>query len=282
MPDQPSKSSARALVRAPLGYIQPAAERPVNYMFEPPPGQPRESAALDLRTVSIVQSRGCAVSLEREGFELWEAPSQVARFDDDDEVRRTYHAECAALALHLTGGRRALVFDHLLRRREPGRPALTLGRPGDGRAPSGNGRVHNDYSEASGQRRLALVLPDEAQRSELGRFCILNFWRSTQGPVLDTPLAVCDARTVQAGELVASEIRYPDRTGEIYQCTHSPAHRWHYFAEMDRHEVLVFKQYDSQASGVSRFTPHAAFDLPVIPPDAPLRESIEARCLVLF
>lgn len=276
---------AGAVVHAQLGYLSPTDERPVNYMFEPPPGVPRESVPAAVRLAAIADARQAQrpPSLAREGFELWEAPSQVASFDDDEEVRRVYHAECAALALQLTGGRQARVFDHLVRRREPGRPALALGRPGDGRAPSGNGRVHNDYSEASGRRRLALVMPDEAARqASSGRYCILNFWRSLNGPVLDTPLAVCDATTVQAGDLVASEIRYPDRSGEIYQCLHSPSHRWSYFPAMDCHEVLVFKQYDSQVSGVPRFTPHAAFDLPEVPPDAPLRASIEVRCLVLF
>ena len=51
---------------------------------------------------------------------------------------------------------------------------------------------------------------------------------------------------------------------------------------MDRHEALVFKQYDSQVSGVARFTPHAAFDHPDTLLDAPLRESIELRCLVIY
>jgi hypothetical protein len=51
---------------------------------------------------------------------------------------------------------------------------------------------------------------------------------------------------------------------------------------MDRHEALVFKQYDSQVSGVACFTPHSAFDLPDIPPAAPLRRSIEIRCLVTY
>jgi hypothetical protein len=51
---------------------------------------------------------------------------------------------------------------------------------------------------------------------------------------------------------------------------------------MDRHEALVFKQFDSQMSGVSRFTPHVAFDLPNVPDDAPLRQSIEVRCLVIY
>jgi len=41
-----------------------------------------------------------------------------------------------------------------------------------------------------------------------------DIWRSIAGPVLDTPLAVCDARSVAAGDLVVSEIRYPTRSGE--------------------------------------------------------------------
>jgi hypothetical protein len=36
------------------------------------------------------------------------------------------------------------------------------------------------------------------------------------------------------------------------------------------------------ADAVARFTPHSAFDLPDIPPDAPLRQSIEIRCLVTY
>ena len=100
--------------------------------------------------------------------------------------------------------------------------------------------------------------------------------------MLDTPLAVCDARTVMARDLVNAEVRYPKRTGEIYLATHAATHRWSYFSRMDRHEALVFKQYDAQLGGVARFTPHAAFDHPLAPADAPLRESIEARCLVVF
>jgi hypothetical protein len=49
-----------------------------------------------------------------------------------------------------------------------------------------------------------------------------------------------------------------------------------------RRSALAGKQYDSQVSGVARYTPHAAFDLPDIPADAPLRESIEVRCLVVM
>jgi len=253
-------------------------------MYDPPAGTLKDNCAYDFRDLLIADARLLAAppSVHREGFELRRAPSSVADFRDAQAVTTTYYSECAALARDVAGGTSALVFDHQLRQREAGRPPLTFGRSGDGSRPGGVGRVHNDYSEDSGRRRLGIVLRDPERARHVRRFCIVNIWRSAKGPIVDTPLAVCDARSVGVQDLVASEIRYPDRTGEIYVFEHAHRHRWYYYPEMNRDEALVFKQYDSQVSGVARFTPHAAFDLPAIPPDAPLRESIETRCLVLF
>jgi hypothetical protein len=209
-------------------------------------------------------------------------PRPSRDFLDDAEVTAIYHREVAELALAVTGGTRAHVFDHLVRQREADRTALSFGRRATNGKAAANGRIHNDYTEDSGRRRLGMVLTDPDEAAAVRRYCIVNIWRSIKGPVLDTPLAVCDARSVMAKDLVSAEVRYPRRTGEIYLARHSPAHRWSYFSAMDRHEALVFKQYDSQLGGVSRFTPHAAFDHPDAPADAPLRESIEARCLVVF
>jgi hypothetical protein len=273
----------RPTVSGALGYLGAGGARPFNYMHEPPPGMPWQNCDYVMHTVPITDARtGSRPSIEREGFELRDAPSAVADFRDEEAIRARYYAEAAELARQVTGAQHAYVFDHQIRRREAGRPALGFGRSGDGSRAAAVGRVHNDYSDASGLKRLALVLDDPHALSRTARFAIVNIWRSIRGPVVDTPLAVCDARTVSARELVAAEIRYPDRTGEIYLVRHSPRHRWHHFAEMDRHEALVFKQYDSQVSGVARFTPHAAFDLPDVPADAPLRESIEIRCLVTY
>ena len=138
-------------------------------------------------------------SIDREGYELWDAPTGVADFADEAAIRRYYYAEAAELARWVTGARQAWVFDHLVRRREAGRPALGFGRQGDGSNPAAVGRVHNDYSEASGRRRLELVLTDPAELARVERFAIVNIWRSIRGPVLDTPLAVCDARSVSSG-----------------------------------------------------------------------------------
>ena len=270
-------------VIAGLSYLKPTSAPPCSYAFEPPPGVPWETGDYELRAMPIADARRAqqAPTIDREGYALFDAPTAVKNFLDDAEVRTVYYREASALALAVTGATRAHVFDHLVRQRERDRKTLTFGRPVNGR-PAANGRIHNDYTEASGRRRLQMVLGDAAEAARVQRYSIVNIWRSINGPVRDTPLAVCDARTLAATDLIESEVRYPRRSGEIYVARHSPRHRWAYFSEMDRHEALVFKQYDSQVSGVSRFNPHAAFDLPDIPPDAPLRESIELRCLVIY
>lgn len=275
---------ARPDIRAGLNYLKPTADLPYSYVSEPPPGTPWENCEYDLHQTLIADARQASERpcLEREGFALWDAPTTVKDFHDEAVVKAIYYREAAELALAATGARQAHVFDHLVRRREAGRSALSFGRSSSAGMAAANGRIHNDYTEASGRRRLALVIGDEQATARVRRYGIVNIWRSIKGPVLDTPLAVCDARTVSAADLVESEVRYPRRTGEIYVAKHSLRHRWSYFPKMDRYEALVFKQYDSQLGGVARFTLHSAFDLPEIPADAPLRESIELRCLVVY
>jgi hypothetical protein len=271
-------------VLADVCYVRPGTEPLYNYMYEPPDGSPQHNCKYETRSVYITDARGlsAAPSIHADGFELWDAPSEVANFRDEEEVRRVYYQECVNLACAVTGGTRGYVFDHQVRKREQGRPSLSFGRHGDGSNPAAAGRIHNDYTESSGRRRLALVLGDPEKAKSVQRYCIVNIWRSIAGPVLDTPLALCEAQSVAASDLQVSEVRYRDRNGEIYLLSHSPRHRWFYYSRMDRNDALVFKQYDSQVSGVARYTPHAAFDLPNIPADAPLRESIEVRCLVVM
>lgn len=279
-----AKPSMSLPLVAGLNYIVPSGYKPFSYTFEPPADTPWESCPYELRQMAIedARRRSARPSIDVEGFELWDAPSSVGNFLDEEEVRKTYYRECSDLALAVTGASRAYVFDHLVRRRERDRAPISFGRKGADGLPAVNGRIHNDYTEASGKRRLGLVLPDADAALRNHRFAIVNIWRSIAGPIRDTPLAVCDARSVTVTDLVESEVRYPRRTGEIYNAVHSPRHRWSYFSAMDRHEALVFKQYDSQVNGVARFVLHSAFDLPHIDPEAPLRESMELRCLVVY
>ena len=75
---------------------------------------------------------------------------------------------------------------------------------------------------------------------------------------------------------------YPARTGEIFNATYSPSHRWYYFPRMEHHEAALIKGDDSQEDGRARFTPHTAFDDPTTPADAEPRKSIEVRTLAFF
>jgi hypothetical protein len=139
--------------------------------------------------------------------------------------------------------------------------------------------VHNDYTQRSGPARLHAVLGERVFGGS--RFAIVNVWRPIRGPVLDAPLALCDARTVSPLDLVEADVHYRERTGEIYLATYARGHRWLYYPSMACDEALVFKQYDSNPSS-PRFVPHAAFEAPNTPADVAPRESIEARCLIVF
>ncbi len=182
-------------VSARLGYLAACERRPVNYLYDPPAGVTKENCEYDFKEVRIADARGlaAATSVHGEGFELWRAASAVADFHDPQAVARTYYPECVELACAATGGSSAIVFDHLLRQREAGRPPLSFGRVGDGSRPGGVGRVHNDYTDESGQRRLGLVLGDAERAATVRRYCMVNIWRSAKGPIVDTPLAVCGA-----------------------------------------------------------------------------------------
>jgi hypothetical protein len=270
-------------VTASLAHLAPTTERPYSYMYEPPAGTAQENCEYRMSPVWIMDARAMASpSIQMEGFELWDAPTTVADFTDEDAIRDRYYGEAAELAKYVTGADHAHVFDHQVRQREAGRPSLTLGRHSDGRRPGAAGRVHADYSEISGQKRFESLPLDEKVRKAAQRFAIVNIWRSAGGKIVDTPLAVCNACSISVTDLVAADLYYRDRVGELYLVQASRRHRWAYFSEMDRNEALVFKVYDSQVNGVARFTPHSAFDLPDIPPNAPLRRSIEIRCLVTY
>jgi hypothetical protein len=81
-------------------------------------------------------------------------------------------------------------------------------------------------------------------------------------------------------DLVASDLVYKHRVGENYAVKYNPSHRWFYVPQMQPHEALLLKCYDSETDGRARFLPHTAFEDPTVAEDAPPRESIELRTLV--
>jgi hypothetical protein len=107
-------------------------------------------------------------------------------------------------------------------------------------------------------------------------------WRPIRNPVESWPLAIADARSLEQRDMVVTERRYQQRTGQTYAITWNPAHRWYWFPHMRPDEALVFKTYESEKDGRARWTAHTAFADPTSPPAARPRESIEIRTLAFF
>ncbi len=266
-------------VEAVVNYTRNTGVRPVNYTFDPPAGVPRSSGEIDARTVLIHDARTeRGLTLDTSGFELVPHVSSVAawaEFQKREHVEQLYYAEVQALLLRHTGASKIVIFDYTLRdsTATPGRAAL--------REPVR--RVHDDQTLDSAPRRARRHLPPEEVTWRLERrFAILNVWRPIAGPVLQAPLAICDARTIASSDLLPSDLVYPDWTGETYAVAFNPRHRWYWFPRQTPSEVVLLKIYDSATDGRARLTAHTAFDDPASPPDAPPRRSIEVRALVFW
>ena len=254
------------------------------------------------------------------GFELLDEGGADSPLDffDHDAVVQHFYPHCESLIAAATGAQ-VFAFDHNLRSKlgKKAQQRITGGQ----QVQEPLHLVHGDYTLTSAPQRLRdltkppgrndtlrsvlgdeeSLIPDDLAHHVLedgGRFAIINVWRNIDTePVLSRPLALCDSRSVDPQELVVFEIHYEDRIGENYFAKHADRHRWFYFPEMSPDEALLIKQWDSagtlaQSQGrladasnpeaACTFSYHSAFYDPNTPPDAPDRQSIEVRCIVIY
>jgi hypothetical protein len=260
-----------------LSYLVDSSERPVTYMHEPSQAEPVRSIRSARHPASIFDGRSIVgdLSLDRQGFVLLHHETAIKDFYDADAVRAAYYPEVEQLVKKATGAVRVLAFDHNVRNLPMAKRKVNSVREPVKFA-------HNDYTVGSGPQRVRDLLPAEADELLKHHFAVINVWRPISGPVQESPIAVCDARSIAQSDWVESDLKYRDRTGEVYSITFNPNHRWFYFPRMQRNEAILLKCYDSNDDGRARFTAHTAFDDPTSPPDAPARESIETRTLVFF
>ena len=256
---------------ATLHYLKRGAEKPVRYVFDPPAGVPQWNGIDDPRQIAIEDARGREneFSLDRNGFQLVHSASAVRDFYTPEEVERTYYPEVEKLLRDTLGARKVKIFDHTVR---------NAARAG-AREPSR--RVHNDHTITSAPRRVRDHLGADADELLKGRFGIVNVWRPIRGPVQDSPLALCDARTFTDADLIASDLVYPHVRGETSSVEYKPGHRWYYFSDMQPDEALLIRVHDSADDGRARLSFHTSFDNPLAH-NAPPRESIEVRTLVFY
>jgi hypothetical protein len=256
---------------ATLHYLKRGPEKPAYYRTEPPPGVPQWNGIDDRHEVWIEDARGreSEFTLDRNGFALVKAPTAVTVFYDPEEIKRVYYPELERLLRDTLCASRVFIFDHNVR---------NAGLPG---LPTPSRQVHNDHTVNSAPRRVRDHLGDEADELLKRRFGIVNVWKPIRGPVLDSPLALCDAQTFTDQDLIASDLIYAHVRGETSRVEYNPEHRWYYFSEMRTDEALLIRIHDSANDGRARLSFHTSFENPLTP-NAPPRESIEARALVFF
>ena len=274
-----SNADRLPFVEAELNYLAPMSERPRYYAYEPEPGEPRSNLEPEPHLMRIHDLRpiSAELDLDVQGFALVEQRSAVRDFWDDEEVRAVYYPEAERFIKEHTGAARVFIFDHLQRRRVAGLQDRSRSGP---RQPAG--RVHVDHTARSGPQRVRDLMGEEAEGLLKNRFAIINLWRPIRGPVLESPLALCDAQSLEEENLIAGDLKYPDRTGETYSITYNPNQRYYYFPKMQADEAVLIRCFDSALKGAHRFSAHTGFDDPTSPADAPPRESLEVRTLVFF
>jgi hypothetical protein len=225
-------------------------------------------------------------TLDRNGFALIDHPSQVTDFTDKAEVDRIYPDETTEFLKSCTGADRVVPLGWLLRRSAD--PAENSSQP---QAAS----VHCDFSVTGAVPRArdayAARFPDGPGYR---RALITSLWRVFTPPPQDWPLGLCDFTSVAPADGLDNRLYFVDTIPDDlftemppgtpgtsgFEFHHNPAHRWWYFPDMTRDEVILLTLNDSDQSRAWR-VPHSAFLDPAARAAQP-RHSIEYRTISYF
>jgi len=260
--------------RAPIAYVSRGRRRPRYYAND------HSRDLLDVAPVEmeIADARPQRPTLDGAGFTLVGHASSVADFADRTAVAARYRPEIIELVTALSAADLVVVNSPGILRfseRSPASGTLDNSRPAR--------FAHVDVSDPTAAEFAQRAAP--AGRA-LRRFAHYNIWRALSPPPQDVPLALCDARSVAAADLIAADAVF-DRPGEPewsfegLVLAHAPAHRWHWFPDLQLHEAVVFKTHDSDRVR-AHCVPHVAFDNAACPPEAAPRASIEMRAIALW
>lgn len=279
-PDVRRAAGRPITVRARINYLGPMDAKPLFHAQD----HGRDNIRYDPHEMTIVDGRTLAEapSLDREGLQLVPHRTAIADLRDQAAVDRLYGAEIERLLMELTGACKVVALKGALMRfaeRSPDYMSRMNSQPA--RFP------HIDFTQATAPGLAQTSFGAAAAALKPGQRLVgYNVWRVGSAPPQDIPLAVCDRRSVAAGDLAEADGVYdkgepPWPRIEAFLLRHNPDHRWIYFRDMQPDEALVFKSYD-YGPGYRPGVPHSAFDDPSCPPDAPARTSLETRAFAIF
>jgi len=241
----------------------------------------RDILELEPHTVRIEDARRRAVppSLDVEGFAIYPHVSNVRDFRDAEEIARVYASEVRSLVLQCSGADEVVMIPRgVLRFSERSADSGRLDNSRPARF------VHIDVSDVTAHEFALRSAPPGA--NGFARVAHYNAWRVLTPPPQDVPLAMCEAHSVSADDLVSADAVF-DTPGQAewsfegLVIRHNPAQRWVYFADMRPDELLLFKTKDTDPRH-AHHVPHSAFTDHDCPPGAPPRASIEMRAIAYW
>ncbi len=262
-------------VTADLNYIKPDANITPEVFYSGGEAPQKYNEAYAFMSANIDDGRPSHqdFQIHKQGFQLVNSPSKIDDFENEALVEGTYYDDVKEIVKKITGAREVFVFDHTIR----------LGKTNSKRKPAHH--VHNDYTIRTAHSRAEERVGKDLFASLAGhRMIQINVWRPLVDIVHRSPLAFCDATSIDKQDFIPTNIHFPDteHVGEIYGLRKAEGQRWSYFSEMTREEVVLIKGYDSLTEGVARFTPHTAFEYPDQDPSVPPRHSIETRTFAFY
>jgi nucleotide-binding universal stress UspA family protein len=261
-------------VRAAIAYVGRGIARP-RYHANDSRRDVIDIAPIDME---IADGRARGPALDEAGFTLVAHRSAVAEFGDREAVDAVYRPEIVDLIGELSGADLIVVGSPgILRFSEKSAQSGALDNSRPARF------AHVDISDATAATFAQRAAPADAK---IARFVHYNVWRAISAPPQDVPLAVCDAGSITANDLIKADAVFdtpgrPEWSFEGIVVAHHPAHRWHWFPDMTLGEALVFKTNDSDPAR-AHCVPHVAFDNPLCGPEAAPRASIEMRAIALW
>jgi hypothetical protein len=254
-------------MEAVIAYAARTTERPRYYAND----HSKDRVPLDLQVMALTNGRAAdQPALDCEGFVLVKHAA--------DPLSSAYREQIVSLVEAQSGADLVVVTA----------PGVQRFSERSGRAGSLSNSMparfaHVDISDATAAQFAAASAPEG---KVVRRSAHYNVWRALSAPPTDVPLAVCDARSWVAKDMILADAIFdepgkPEWSFEGLVVAHNPAHRWLWFPGMTADEALIFKTHDSKPDA-PHCVPHVAFDNPACPADAPPRSSIEMRAIAYW
>jgi len=239
---------------------------------------------------TVRDGREESLSLDEQSFQMANHPTALSTEDfyhNTKKIEDVYYKEMEQLIKEKTGAAKVVVFNHQVRNQAKANASRDVGPYA--------ASIHSDASayQAESLFRSAISgqlgnAPKESMEPfRKGRFVFMNAWRNiSEQPVQNHNLAVCDATSLVGGtdDAVPYDVYQPlfKSVGMFLAPRHALFHRWYYYSNLKKDEVVLFKQYDSDHSKSGRVCFHTSFSDPSAPPDTPDRESVEVRAMAFF